>query len=153
MNIFDKLGNIYTELDNIYANKEVTAFSKGHFKKEADYLSKRLYNDQAYFLYMFSRLEDRVRSLSDKLIDVKMTSLTDWKLKRSWDIILKQKNNDSLHFMNRVSLLTEKGGSNYNLIKRYYNQRNIIGHGKNFTITISIQTVIIDMKRLHISLK
>lgn len=61
----------------------------------------------------------------------------------------KAKANDSLHFMNRVSLLTKKGGSNFNLIKRYYDQRNNIGHGGSFTITISIQAVITDMKRLY----
>lgn len=54
MNIFDKLGKIYIELDDIYANKEIIARSKGHLKKEADYFSKRLYNDQAYFLFMFT---------------------------------------------------------------------------------------------------
>ena len=55
--------------------------------------------------------------------------------------------------MNRVSLLTPKGGMNYNLIKQYYDQRNNIGHGGTFTIAISIPTVIADMKQLYKDLK
>ena len=149
MNIFDQLGKIYNEIDSMYAVKEVFARSKGHNKKEVEYNGKRQYNDQAYFLFMFTRLEDRIRNISDKLIDDKMAAISDWKSKRSWEIIQKQKSNDSLHLMNRVSLLTEKGGTNFNLIKRYYDQRNNIGHGGNFTIPINIPTVISDMKQLH----
>lgn len=153
MNIFDQLGEIYTEIDSTYASIEVIAHSQGHQKKESDYFAKRKINDQAYFLFMFTRLEDRVRSLSDKLIDQKLAILSDWKSKRSWEIIQKQKVNDTLHFMNRVSLLTPKGGSNFNLIKQYYDQRNNIGHGGTFTTTVIIPTVIADMKQLYKDLK
>jgi len=55
--------------------------------------------------------------------------------------------------MSRVSLLTPKGGRNFNLIKIYYDQRNNIGHGGTFTITISIPKVIADMKLLYKDLK
>ena len=149
MNIFDELGGIYNDIDSEYAIKEIEARSKGHNKKEVEYNSKRQFNDQAYFLFMFTRLEDRVRYLSDQLINERMTSLSDWKLKRSWDIINTLKDKESLHFMSRVSLLRQKGGADYNLVNQYYRQRNNIGHGGSFTITISIPTVITDMKRLY----
>ena len=149
MNIFDELGGIYNDIDSEYAIKEIEARSKGHNKKEVEYNSKRQFNDQAYFLFMFTRLEDRVRYLSDQLIIERMTSLSDWKLKRSWDIINTLKDKESLHFMSRVSLLRQKGGADYNLVNQYYRQRNNIGHGGSFTITISIPTVITDMKRLY----
>ena len=153
MNIFDHLGEIYTEIDNSYTTIELISHSRGHFKKESEYFAKRQFNDQAYFLFMFTRLEDRVRSLSDKLIDQKLAILSDWKSKRSWEIIHKQKVNDTLHFMNRVSLLTPKGGKNFNLIKQYYDQRNNIGHGGTFTSPVIIPTVIADMKLLYKDLK
>jgi hypothetical protein len=152
MTIFDELGVICKDIDNTYSKQETQARAKGFSKKEIQFVRKRQLNDHAYFLFMFTRLEDRVRSLSDKLVDDKMTSLKDWKLSRSWEIIQKQKANDSLHFMNRVSLLTPRGGANYNLIKQYYDQRNNIGHGGNFTISISILTVIADLKELYKSL-
>lgn len=153
MNIFEQLEKTYSEIDNSYANNEINARLRGNYKKEGEYNSKRQFNDQAYFLFMFTRLEDRVRTLSDQLIENKMTTLSDWKSKRSWEIIQRQKVNDTLHFMNRVSLLTQKGGKNYNLIKQYYDQRNNIGHGGTFTIPIDIQDVISDMKQLYKDLK
>jgi ATP-dependent protease HslVU (ClpYQ) peptidase subunit len=95
---------------------------------------------------MFTRLEDRVRTLTDDLIDDRMAALKDWKAKRTWNILSKRK--DRMAFMDRVALLTETNGSDYVLIDRYYRQRNNIGHGGTFTITISIPTVVADMKRL-----
>jgi len=153
MNIFDELGKIYNEIDNKYASIEVQARLRGHHKKEAEYSRKRQLNDQAYFLFMFTRFEGRVRDISDSLINNKVTNLVDWKINRAWDIINKQKSNDSLHFMNRVALLTPKGQFDHNLIKQYYDQRNNIGHGGSFTIAISIPTVVADMKRLNKDLK
>ncbi|MFA4922707.1 MAG: hypothetical protein WC557_00765 [Ignavibacteriaceae bacterium] len=153
MNIFDELGKIYSEIDNICASIQVQARSKRQRKKESADFRKRQFNNQAYFLFMFTRLEDRVRDISDTLIDNKVATLTDWKTKRTWEIIHKQKSNDSLHFMNRVALLTPKGQIDYNLIKQYYTQRNNIGHGGSFTIAISIPTVIADMKRFYKDLK
>ncbi|MFN6380542.1 MAG: hypothetical protein ACK4WD_14775 [Flavobacteriales bacterium] len=55
--------------------------------------------------------------------------------------------------MNRVALMTPKGGIDYNLVNQYYAQRNNIGHGGSFTIPISIPNVIADMKRLYKDLK
>ncbi len=151
MNIFDRLGKIYHEIDSSYAAIELTARSKGYNQKEAEYNEKRQYNDQAYFLFMFTRLEDRVRTLSHNLINDRVSVLTDWKSKRTWDILSKRK--DRIAFMDRVALLTETNGLDYNLIDRYYRQRNNIGHGGTFTITISIPNVIADMKRLYKDLK
>jgi len=87
MNIFDELGKIYNEIDNKYASIEVQARLRGHHKKEAEYSRKRQLNDQAYFLFMFTRFEGRVRDISDSLINSKVTNLVDWKINRAWDII------------------------------------------------------------------
>ncbi len=153
MNIFDELGTIYSEIDFRYAGIETQANLKGHYKKEKMFSEKRKLNDQAYFLFMFTRLEDRVRDISDLLIDEKKAILAHWKVKRSWEIIKKQNSTYSLDFMQRVGLLTQKGHVDYNLIKQYYDQRNNIGHGGTFSIPISIPTVIADMKRLYKDLK
>ena len=89
MTIFDDLGKIYNEIDNTYSSQEIQARTKGFNKKEAQYARKRQLNDQAYFLFMFTRLEDRVRDLSDQLVDDKMASLTDWKSSISLRIFFK----------------------------------------------------------------
>jgi hypothetical protein len=55
--------------------------------------------------------------------------------------------------MDRVALLTEINKPDYNLIRQYYNQRNEIGHGGNFTIPINVPVFIADLKRLFKDLK
>lgn len=151
MNIFDELAEIYFEADNKYTAIESLARAKGHFKKEAKYKRKKELNDQAYFLFMFTRLEDRLKKLSNKLIVDKYTKLTNWNYKKTWDILYKRKKNIPL--LDRVALLTKIGQADYNLIVKYYKQRNKIGHGQSFTITIDIAIVVTDMKRLYYDLK
>ena len=151
MTIFDELGNIYNEIDNTYSRQEIQARTRGFLKKESEYSRKRQLNDQSYFLFMFTRLEDRIRTLSENLIDSKVTTLTDWKNKRTWDILHKRK--DNIPLMDRVALLTKINGTDYQLINNYYKQRNSIGHGGAFTIPINIPTVITDFKRLYNDLK
>ena len=145
MNIFDELSKLYGEIDSLYEAKEREARSKGFHRKEAEWQRKRELNDHAYFLFMFTRLEDRIREQSSKLIQRKETALKNWKI---WDILPEQ-----IHFKKRVALLTEKGASDYNLIMDYYKLRNTIAHGGNFTTQISIPHVLNDMERLYKILK
>lgn len=155
MNIFDELGKIYSEIDNTYASIELQSRALGYNRKEQEYQRKRELNDQAYFLFMFSRLEDRIKELSNNLIDDQYANLTNWSYKRTWDILYKRKtqNPNSIYFLDRVALLTEMGRPDYNLVERYYRQRNNIAHGNTFTIPINISTVVTDMKRLYNDLK
>lgn len=149
--IFDELAAIYSEIDNEYSVREAHARASGHVRIEASYRRKRELNDQAYFLFMFTRLEDRIRQLSTELIDNKFRTLTNWNYRRTWEILHKRKDNIAL--MDRVALLTRIGQLDYNLIKRYYDQRNNIGHGQSFTIPIIIMNVVADMQRLYFDLE
>ncbi len=151
MNVFDHLGQTYLAIDAAYAQSEAITTLKSAHRKKLYLNKKRQLNNQAYFLFMFSRLEDRIRSLSDKLIDTKTSSLSDWKSKHTWGIIARRK--DRINLMERVALLTEIKGFDFQLIERYYKQRNSIGHGGDFTINISMPNVLADMKRLYKSLK
>lgn len=148
MSIFDELEAQYNEIDNEYSAIEFESMSKGWVKKESKYRRKRELNDQAYFLFMFSRLEDRIREESSKLITKKQTSISSWKQRAAWDI-LPGSASAELHFKKRLALLTEKGTRNFNLISDYYKERNSIAHGGSFTRPISMPTVISEFKRLY----
>ncbi len=82
---------------------------------EQKYKRKREINDQAYFVFMFSRLEDRIREESAKLIRKKKSTISSWKQKASWEILPSQPDAE-LHFKKRLALLTEKGGRDFNFI-------------------------------------
>lgn len=147
MSIFNQLETIYLEINNDYAAKEVQARFRGHYRLEAKYSSKRQLNDEAYFLFMFTRLEDRVKTLSLQLITRKFNSHIDWKRKRTWEILYKRR--DRIPFMDRVALLTEINQPDYQLINSYYQQRNSIAHGGTFLVPIIISNVVTDMQRLY----
>lgn len=153
MSIFIQLGSLYSDIDNQLAILEYNARINRFTRKEREIQTKRRENDQAYFLYMFTRLEDRVRELTDNLITNKSNTLTNWHYKRVWEILKKRAREDKLHFLDRVALLTPIGQRDFNLIQNYYHQRNTIAHGQSFTITIDIMTVIENLKRLYIDLK
>lgn len=65
MNVFDELSGLYGEIDSLYAVREPEAKSKGFHRKEAEWQRKRELNDHAYFLFIFTRPEDRIREQSD----------------------------------------------------------------------------------------
>lgn len=148
MNIIDQLGDIYTDIDNSYASIEATARAREHYKKEAKYQRKRELNDQAYFLFMFTRLEDRIKELSTNLIDHKSATLTNYKNKRVWEIIKQRNDTDRLTLMEKVSFLTQFNGADYHLILGYKRQRDTIAHG-GIVPAINMTAVINDMTRLY----
>lgn len=149
--IFEELATIYFEIDNNYSVNEAAARAKRYNRIEASYRRKRELNDQAYFLFMFTRLEDRIRELSTELIENKYNNIANWHYRRTWEILYKRKKDIPL--LDRVALLTKIGQIDFNLIKHYYDQRNNIGHGGAFTITIDIITVVADMQRLYYALE
>lgn len=82
-------------------------------------------NDSAYFFMLFARFEDQVVTRSKQLVE-KMRTTCQGVDKRPWDVI----NPDHLTFLNRVALLTDKGGSDYRDVQELYQDRNRIGHGQ-----------------------
>lgn len=148
MRIFDELEAQYNDINTEYSSIEFDSISKGWHIKEKKYRRKRELNDQAYFLFMFSRLEDRIRQESANLIVKKKSSISSWKQRASWDM-LPNSARDEMPFKRRLMLLVEKGRSDYNIVVTYYRERNSIAHGGDFTSPISMPTVILEFKRLY----
>jgi len=152
MRVFDELQSQYDDIDNEYSTIEFDARAKGWSQKESQYRRKRELNDQAYFLFMFSRLEDRIRTESAVLITKKKNSIHSWKQRAAWDILPSSARAD-FPFKKRLALLTEQGGGSFNLMVEFYKERNSIAHGGTFTRAISMPTVISEFKRLYKILK
>ena len=144
MNIFNELGNIYFEIDNLYATKEFDAHVKGHIGRQLQFQRKRALNDQAYFLFMFSRLEDRIKTLSENLIKRKVANISNYKNNRAWNII----EDKQLNLMQKTSFLTRHAGTDYNLIFKYKKHRDTIAHGGLITI-INMPGIISDFHRIY----
>jgi hypothetical protein len=148
MHIFDELIEIYGDLDQKYAIAEFKARSQGHTRVEAKYKRKRLLNDQATFLFAFTRLEDRISSLATALFASKVSVISNYKNKRAWEILKDKNKNDRITLMEKVSFLTPNGGASYNSIDAYKKHRNDIAHGGIATTLASMQVVLSEMKIL-----
>lgn len=152
MTVFDELQSQYDDIDNEYSSIEFDARAKGWNNKESQYRRKRELNDQTYFLFMFSRLEDRIRTESSALITKKKNSISSWRQRAAWDILPSSARAD-FPFKKRLALLTEQGGGSFNSIVEFYKERNAIAHGGTFTRAISMPTVISEFKSLYKILK
>jgi hypothetical protein len=144
MNPFNELTKLYLDIDNQYASLEFDAHSKGNIRKERDYQRKRYLNDQAYFLFIFTRLEKRIRDLSDNLINLKNTNNASYKNKNAWRLIKKGQTN----LMDRVSFFQLPGGQTYTKIYDYKKDRDKVAHG-NIASGINIPTILSEMKQLY----
>lgn len=142
MNVFKTLAEVYAEIDGFYVAQELIRSKDSSEATEVDIAKKRELNDHAYFLFMFTRLEDHVREASSKLIQQNSDSTHEWTHRRVWQLLPAPKDSDQMSFMNRVALLIDKGSHHYRDIRKYYELRNTIGHGGNFTTPISIPTVV-----------
>jgi negative regulator of genetic competence, sporulation and motility len=151
MTVFDNLSTIYADIDDAYAADELSARARGFHVKELKIQNKRKLNDQAYFLFMFTRLEERVSSQVTLLINQKSTTITNYRNKRAWQILKSKNDDDRLHFKEKASLLLTFGGADYTLVLVYYKQRNTIAHGGTVP-AINIPTVLTDFKRLYAAL-
>lgn len=152
MNVIGTLGEIYKSIDNQYASIELQARSRGHFRKEAAQQKIRELNDQAYFLFMFSRLEERIKTLSTDIIDNRCNNTVNYRNQRVWRMIKQRNDNQRLDLMERASLITVFNGADYQQIHRYKTQRDAIAHGRNVQIT-NMNIIISDMSSMYERLK
>jgi len=146
MSIFKELEALYLEINDKYAREEFDARVRRASGEEIKLARKRELNDHAYYLFMFTRLEDHIREQSSTLITDKQGNLMDWRDRRPWDILPKEKRSDNITFLNRVALLVDKGSHHYQKIKGYYELRNTLGHGGNFSSPVVIENVVSDFE-------
>lgn len=120
MKTLSQIYSSYLESDNHFANK----ISKSN-KRARERLEKlRDRNEHAFFVLLFARLDDYIKTQCEK-IEFQKSKITHWKRKRPWDSIeLKY-----FKFNNRLALVTQKGGTDFNKINKYYSIRNALAHG------------------------
>jgi hypothetical protein len=148
MRILNEIKRQYFEIDDQYSEKEFKARARGYIDAEKSWKRKRELNNLAYFLFLFTRLEDQIRDQSSKLVKDKQTKLKNWKKRAAWDILEKGKR---INLMKRVALLIDKGSHHYQKTKKYYDDRNMIAHGG--VLPIIMPDVFQDMQILFQLLK
>ena len=125
MSLIRAIENQYFEIDRQYSIKEFDARTNGQPIRENYWKRKRELNTHAYFLFVFTRLEDHIKNESTGLIIDMRNTILNWKPRAIWD----NTDEDNLHFKKRLGLLTEKNQPVYAKIVDYYRHRNTIAHG------------------------
>jgi hypothetical protein len=109
--------------------------------EEAKIATRRVINDQAYFVLCWGQLE---AAIDDKCRDAirRRKNNPDWTKRRAWDLYNPDDSRLSgLAFYDRVGLVTDRAagaGSAWAKIMRYYQMRNEIAHGRLSRTTIDV---------------
>jgi hypothetical protein len=90
-------------------------------------MEQRSRNDQAYFLYLFTRFEAEVNNAASVVVGNRTTGAA-WTDRRIWEAWSHYGIQD-VRFLSKVEVLIDKSLHFYGLIKGYYDGRNDIAHG------------------------
>jgi len=102
----------------------------------------RSHNDQAYFLYLFTRLEAVINDSFEVLVTNRAVGA--WDIARPWLHFSEQKTQD-IALLVKAAMLTQKGHQDWTKIQEYYRERNLIGHGRRWAQPLVIPSVSQDM--------
>jgi hypothetical protein len=127
MSIFLDISTQYALADATFGKAEQQAFDSND-DAAFDLASKqRRHNDQAYFLYLFTRFENEINQATQRLLASRVIGQP-WPERRIWEawsrIEIKE-----IHFLSKVEVLTDKSRIDYREVKKFYDARNRLAHG------------------------
>lgn len=128
MSVFLELASQYAVADAAFATAEQKAFQDNDDAAFDRAGIARQRNDQAYFLYLFTRLEAAVNDATKAVLATRLVSASQWPERRIWQAWARDPVRD-IAFLAKVEVLTDKGLQDYSAVKRYYEGRNAIAHG------------------------
>jgi phage-related protein len=140
------LREVFQKADDFFDEKQSTARTA---RTKALWIDRRLLNAQAYFVIVFAQFENHINNQCRRLVTRKQAQ-QDWKRTRLWEKIRVNKI-DNMPFMDRVSLLTKRGDTDYNRIKTLYDIRCTLAHGGTHPVNVGTQAA--DMYNLAKRLK
>jgi hypothetical protein len=143
MSIFDDVADQWQIADDALSVLEQAAFAANDDQMFDIAMEQRSKNDQAYFLYLFTRFEDAVNKAALVVIGNR-TSATSWADRRIW-VAWSARGVETVPFLSKVEVLIDKSLRDYGLIKGYYDGRNDIAHGgiwsEQFVIPVIARTL------------
>lgn len=132
MSIFLDIIDQHARTDQLFVqaiNVALAAVDEAAFDEAFE---NRNHNDQAYFLYLFTRLEAVINASFEILVSNRAVGA--WDVSRPWDHFSEQKTQD-IALLVKAAMLTPKGHQDWTKIQEYYRERNLIGHGKQWAPT------------------
>ncbi len=147
MSVFADIANNHLATSSVFEAAEQQAYDEND-EAAFDQAGRALKdNDQAYFLYLFTRFEAEVTAAFETLATAGLSAATAWRERRVWQAWARGSGRD-IGFLSKVEILTDKGRPDYATIKRYYDGRNTIAHGRVWDEEFSVPAVAQDMTDL-----
>ena len=115
-----------------FENNDDTAYDNARLARDR--------NDQAWFLYLFTRFEEKVNHSSRSLLTTRLQTAPDWSERRIWQAWSRIDIPD-IAFLSKVEVLTDKSKHDYATIKTCYEGRNTIAHGGEWEVEFFVPNV------------
>jgi hypothetical protein len=147
MSAFLEIADQYAVADSAFAVAEQRAFEADDEVAFDCTGRERKRNDQAYFLYLFTRYEAEVNSATEMLLAARATSSVAWSERRIWQAWSRGPISD-IALLSKVEVLTDKGRNDYAKTKEYYDGRNTIAHGRDWEEQFFVPTVAQNMDEI-----
>jgi len=140
MSIFLEVAAHYAVADAALGAEEQKAFHTDDDAAFDQAIKARQRNDQAYFLYLFTRFEAEVDAAVVALLVTRAGSSSPWLERRVWQAWSRVPIRD-IAFLSKVEVLTDKGRNDYARAKEYYDGRNTIAHGGDWEAQFVVPNV------------
>lgn len=153
MRHFAEIVNVFEELNDDFDRAIEEAGVDQNYQLYLDFEGQKRINAQAYFMLMFPQLESEVNRLCEELIR-HMQTQAGWAERRAWDILDHREDRiRNIRFLNRVALLTDKGGTVYKRVKELYEARNRIAHGELLAEALDVAEIAKELRSIAAQLK
>jgi len=147
VSVFTDIANTYQATYSVLDAAELQAYEDDDEDAFYGAVQARQHHDQAYFLYLFTRFEAEVNAAFEAIAAAGLSAATAWQERRVWQAWARGSGRD-IGFLSKVEVLTDKGRPDYATIKRYYDGRNTIAHGRVWDEEFSVPAVAQDMTGL-----
>ena len=141
MSVFLDIAQQHSIADVAFEAAIIAAYGANDHAAFDQTFAARELNDQAYFLFLFTRLEGEIDTAFDKLVSNKSVGL--WADVRAWQV---WRDRDRIELMAKVELLLEKGHRECEELRSFYRHRNVIAHGDQWKTQFAIPAV---AQRMH----
>lgn len=135
---------------DLYLSSQETCLQNERVIIKQEWTDKRKINDQAFFVILFAKLENRINNMCKRLI-IREKNAPCWKDRR-WTDIFDVDRLDHIPFMQRAGLLIDKGSHNMRDLEEIYETRCDIAHG-DLSSPINVHTKAEDIFRIGESLE
>ena len=147
MSIFSEISRQHALADAPFEQAEQRALDENDEQAFDEASKQRRHNDQAYFLYLFTRFENEVNGAVQQLLAALVHSSQPWADRRVWEA-WSRGNIKGIPFLSKFEVLTDKSKPEFRQVKEFYESRNRIAHGEELEKPFIVESIAEQMDKI-----